>query len=186
MTKTIIHDKQMLILVLVVAFYVGASITGVFFDFDAEAKKTQGPIFLVGGENIIKMNKGTATCTNQGESCEVKKVMAKFRLLTTEVDENGNASGVASGEIRILPDIDEQRLTLTNDGSFSYANDANNRIITMSGIFIDPNNNIYEYDAVGNIAEPTNNKANIDLIMQLVGDNGIVIDVSSAGTVRVS
>ncbi len=53
MTKTIIHDKQMLFLVLVVAFFVGASITGVFFDFDAEAKKTQFTTPQVGGEILI-------------------------------------------------------------------------------------------------------------------------------------
>ncbi len=38
MVKTIIQDKQMLFLVLVVAFFVGGAITGVFSDFEAEAK----------------------------------------------------------------------------------------------------------------------------------------------------
>jgi len=160
----------------------GVLVIGLSFD-DAEAKKTQGPIFKVGGENIIKMKKGTATCTNQEESCEVKKVKARFHLLTTGDDENGNASGIARGEIRILPDIDEQRLTLITVGVHSFTYDANGRIIIMSGIFIDQNNNSYEYDAVGNIAEPKNSKAKIDFTMQLVGDNGIVIDITGAGLI---
>jgi len=38
MVKTIIQDKHMLFLVLVVAFFVGGAITGVFSDYEAEAK----------------------------------------------------------------------------------------------------------------------------------------------------
>lgn len=38
MIKTIIQDKAMLFLVLVVAFFVGGAITGVFSDYEAEAK----------------------------------------------------------------------------------------------------------------------------------------------------
>ena len=159
----------------------GVLAVGLSFD-DAEAKKTLGPIFKVGGENIIKMKKGTATCTNQEESCEVKKVKAKFRLLTTQANDD-TATGIARGEIRILPDIDEQRLILITVGVHSFTYDANGRIIIMSGIFIDQNNITYEYDAVGNIAEPKNSKAKIDFTMQLVGDNGIVIDVTGAGLI---
>ena len=159
----------------------GVLAVGLSFD-DAEAKKTQGPIFKVGGENIIKMNKGTATCTNQGESCEVKKVKAKFHLLTTEANDD-TATGVARGEIRILPDIDEQRLTLTNGGALSYEYDILGRILTMQGTFNDENNNIYEYDAVGNIVESKNSKIRIDLTMHLVGDNGIVIDATGFGII---
>ena len=39
MVKTIIQDKQMLFLVLFAAFFVGTAITGVFSDYEAEAKK---------------------------------------------------------------------------------------------------------------------------------------------------
>ena len=38
MVKTIMQDKTMLFLVLVVAFFVGGAITGVFSDYEAEAK----------------------------------------------------------------------------------------------------------------------------------------------------
>jgi len=38
MVKTIMQDKMMLFLVLVVAFFVGGAITGVFSDYEAEAK----------------------------------------------------------------------------------------------------------------------------------------------------
>ena len=38
MVKTIIQDQTMLYLVLVVAFFVGGSITGIFSDYEAEAK----------------------------------------------------------------------------------------------------------------------------------------------------
>lgn len=38
MVKTIIQDQTMLFLVLVVAFFVGGSITGIFSDYEADAK----------------------------------------------------------------------------------------------------------------------------------------------------
>ena len=40
MAKTIFQDKTMLFLVLVVAFFVGGAITGVFSDYEVEAKTT--------------------------------------------------------------------------------------------------------------------------------------------------
>ena len=156
----------------------GVFAVGLSFD-DAEAKKTQD-LFQVGDENIIKIKKGTGTCVNQEELCEVDKVKARFHLLTTEADED-ESRGIARGEIRILPDIDEQRLTLRNQGSLSYTYDTSDRILIMSGTFIDQNNIIYDYDAAGNIVESKNGKVKIDLTIQLVGDNGIVIDVTGAG-----
>ena len=164
----------------------GVFAVGLSFD-NAEAKKTQGPIFQVGEENTIKTKKGTATCTNPEESCEVKKVKARFRLLTTEANEN-TATDVAQGEIILTGNIVSDPgtgITLRNQGPLSYEYDVLNRILIMSGNFIDQNNNIYDYDAVGNIAEPKNSKAKIDLTMQLVGDNGIVIDATSAGIVTI-
>ena len=161
----------------------GVFAVGLSFD-DAEAKKSEGPIFKVGGENIIKINKGTATCTNQEEPCEVKTLKTKFRLLTTEANDD-TATGVARGEIRIVAvDVNPMGKILRNQGPLSYTYDNNNRILIMSGTFIDQNNITYEYDAVGNIAEPKNSKAKIDLSIQLVGDNGIIIDATGAGFIE--
>ena len=60
MIKTIIHDKQILFLALVVAFFVGASITGVFFDYDAEAKKDDNN----GNNGCENGNPNAKTCEN--------------------------------------------------------------------------------------------------------------------------
>jgi len=43
MTKIVIQDKTMLFLLLFVAFFVGAAITAVFSDYEAEAKKPKIP-----------------------------------------------------------------------------------------------------------------------------------------------
>ena len=98
MTKTIIHDKQMLFLALVVAFFVGASITGIFFDFDAEAKKTQFTTPQVGDEIGIKA-KGTGICTSD-EGSDTVKANVRFLLQVTESD-GDNSSGVGETKINL-------------------------------------------------------------------------------------
>jgi len=44
MKKLVIQDKTMVILLLFVAFFVGAAITAVFVDYEAEAKKPKLPV----------------------------------------------------------------------------------------------------------------------------------------------
>ena len=83
MTKTIIHDKQILFLALVVAFFVGASITGVFFDYDAEAKKDNNN----GNNGCEKTNPNSKACENNPnttltcESCNVQVMSFKEIVL---------------------------------------------------------------------------------------------------------
>ena len=44
MTKIVIQDKTTLFLLLFVAFFLGAAITAVFTDYEAEAKKPKLPV----------------------------------------------------------------------------------------------------------------------------------------------
>ncbi len=44
MTKIVIQDKTTLFLLLFVAFFLGAAITAVFSDYEAEAKKPKLPV----------------------------------------------------------------------------------------------------------------------------------------------
>ena len=159
----------------------GVFAVGLSFN-DAQAKKPQ-EIFQVGEESTIQINKGTGICTSQEESCEVDKVKARFHLLTTEADED-ESRGIAQGEIILAGNITSEPvtgITLRNMGPLSYHYDAFGRVLTMTGNFMDQNNNIYDYDAHGNLLTGKNDKAKINLSIQLVGDNGIVIDVTGAG-----
>lgn len=133
----------------------------------------------IGDKTIIKIKKSLTTCTTQeGESCGIGKMQAKFRLLTTDDDEF--SIGIAQGQMSIifksvkgitciLPDIDEQRcvVKLRNNDPLSFTYDKTNQLLEISGKFIDQNNNIYEFDAVGNITDSQNGKTTIDLNIKL-------------------
>ena len=121
MIKTIIHDKQILFLALVVAFFVGASITGVFFDFDAEAKKTSDPI-EVGDEIGIKA-KGTGTCTSD-EGSGTAKANVRFLLQVTEVNVD-DSRGVAKETLNLQTKCEGAPKAFVNDSPLSFSYDAN-------------------------------------------------------------
>jgi len=137
-----------------------------------------------GDRSIIKV-KGLATCDDSGEDCGQGQANGKFRLLAT--DEEGTLTkGVAKGTLCILPDIDEQRciFQMKNIGPIGYQYDSLERIIAMRGSFVDQNTGVlYDYDAVGNIADFNKKKGDIDLSMKFEGTTGIVIDVTGAGIV---
>jgi len=93
-TKTIIHDKQMLFLALVVAFFVGASITGVFFDFDAEAKPKEDlpPVFEPINEILIEILQEVRESND-----DLDAVTAQHVILRAEISViDGKADGIKS------------------------------------------------------------------------------------------
>jgi len=130
----------------------------------AMASNAEG-VFIEIYEGItIKTNTGTAICTTpEGESCGVGTAKARFQQLVTNVNENGDATGIARGEIRIIPDNAEQ-ISLENVGPITFQYDGLNRVLKMVGEFEDTDGVRYEYDSLGNIIDQKDNKAKIDFI----------------------
>ena len=177
MTKTIIHDKQILFLALVVAFFVGASITGVFFDYDAEAKKDKGIGTIEVGDELILKGKGTGTCTSGGDS-GTAKANVRFLLTVTEVD-GDNFSGVAKAQIKLQTKCDGAPKKLVNNGPVAHTYDGSSGSLIIAGDLVDELGNTYSLDVIGQVNE--GKKTTIDMIVEIAGSTDLVIDVTGAG-----
>jgi len=155
----------------------------------SENPALQSKVFIfVGMVESIITKWGPATCMTEeegeGVSCGVGQAKAKFRLLVTEFSEEGTAIGDAQGKIKLagIKVSNPGDTTLTNIGLLSFEYDAGNKILFMSGNFIDKKGKLYEFDATGDVGEfEKKKKVPIDLTVQLVRENGIVIDFTSAG-----
>jgi len=178
-TNTIFHDKSMLFLVLIVAFFVGASITDVFFDYDAEAKKTQFTTPKVGDEIGIKA-KGTGICTSGGDS-GTAKANVRFLLLVQEAD-GDISNGVAKTKMKLNATCEGAPRELVTDGSLAFTLDNDNGILTMSGDLKARDGTTHSLEAIGVISEGKNGKAKIDLRINLVAENGDVITMPMKGS----
>jgi len=167
----------MLFLALVVAFFVGASITGVFFDFDAEAKKTQFTTPQVGDEIGIKA-KGTGICENGGTA----KANVRFLLQVTESD-GDNSSGVVKAKINLQTKCEGAPKAFVNDGPLSFSYDANSNVLDISGVLIDKDGITYSIDGVGQINE--GKKTTIDMHLEIVSDPGVgvTLQLPISGTI---
>ncbi len=137
----------------------------------------------------IIMQTGIAVCTDQGESCGEGKLHGKFRLTSTGIQGNvvtGNAQGVIQGSgwgWLVSETFSSTKTELRNDGPLSYDYHTGTRILTMTGNLVDENGLGYSFDAIGDISAPKNDKAKIDFTIQLVNENGIVIDATGAGII---
>jgi len=137
----------------------------------------------------ITMQTGIAVCTDQGEPCGEGKLRGKFHLISTGIQGNvvtGNAQGVIQGSgwgWLVSESSSSTKTELRNDGLLSYDYHTGTRILTMTGNLVDENDLGYSFDAIGNISALKNDKAKIDFTIQLVDENGIVIDVTGAGIV---
>jgi hypothetical protein len=177
-TKTIIHDKQILFLVLVVAFFVGASITDVFFDYDAEAKKTPEPIEV--GDEIPLKGKGTGTCTS-GDNSGTAKANVRFLLKVDEVDDD-NISGVAKAQMKFQSDCEGVPKELVSNGPLAFTLSICQRIITMSGDLEARDSTKYTFDAIGQVNEGKKTTIDMSFVVHEI-PTGITLEIPIRGFV---
>lgn len=142
-----------------------------------------------GSSSRITMQTGIAVCTDQGDPCGEGKLRGKFRLISTGIQDNvvtGNAQGVIQGSgwgWLVSESSSSTKAELRNDGPLLYDYHTGTRILTMTGNLVDENDLGYSFDAIGNISASKNDKAKIDFTIQLVNENGIVIDATGAGII---
>ena len=170
----------MLFLVLIVAFFVGASITGVFFDYDAEAKKTQFTTPKVGDEIGIKA-KGTGVCISD-EIADTAKTNVRFLLQVTEVNVD-DYSGVAKAKINLQTKCEGAPKTFVNDGSLSFSYDDNSNLLVISGVLIDKDGITYSIDGVGQINEGKKTTIDMDLAIESDPVVGVILQLPILGTI---
>jgi len=170
----------MLFLVLIVAFFVGASITGVFFDYDAEAKKTQFTTPKVGDEIGIKA-KGTGICTSS-ENSDTAKTNVRFLLQVTEAD-GDISNGVGKTKINLQTKCEGAPKAFENDGPLSFSYDANSNVLVISGVLIDKEGITYSIDGIGQINE--GKKTTIDMHLAIESDPGVgvILQLPILGTI---
>ena len=164
----------MLFLALVVAFFVGASITDVFFDYDVEAKKTPEPIEV--GDEITLKGKGGGTCSD-GDNSGTAKANIRFLLKVDEVD-GDNFSGVAKAKINLQTKCDDSPKELVSNGPLAFTLSIDNGILTMSGNIIARDGTTYSLDAVGEVKE--GKKTTIDTVLNIGGQEGEEFQLESS------
>ena len=179
MTKTIIHDKQILFLVLVVAFFVGASITDVFFDYDAEAKKTPEPIEV--GDEIPLKGKGTGTCTS-GDNSGTAKANVRFLLKILEPDDPQNFNGVAKAQMKFQSDCEGVPKELVSNGPLAFTLSICQGIITMSGDLEARDGTKYTFDAIGQVNEGKKTTIDMSFVVHEI-PTGITLEIPIRGFV---
>ena len=181
MTKTIIHDKQILFLALVVAFFVGASITGVFFDYDAEAKKDKGIGTIEVGDEITLKGKGGGTCSD-GDTSGTAKANVRFLLLVQEAD--GDIShGVAKAKIKLQTKCEGAPKGFVSDGPLLFSYDANSNLLVISGVLIDRDAITYSIDGVGQVNEGKKTTVDMELAIESDPGVGVIIQLSISGPI---
>ena len=161
------------ILILTSILILGVLAVGLSFD-NAEAKKVDILDPPQVGDEVEIKGKGTGTCTSDDDTVTAK-ANARFLLLVTET--NGeDFSGSGKVKIQLITKCDGAPKKLVNNGPVAHAYDGSSGILSIAGDLVDDLGNTYSLDAIGQVNE--GKKTTIDLIMQLVGDNGIVIDVT--------
>ena len=104
------------------------------------------------------------------------QIKFKLQLLVTEIFENGNASGVVQGEIRIIPDISERKLILTDVTPLGFTYIPNG--VHITGTMVEQFGTEYEYNYVGNIVEFKNDKAKTQSTITLTGIVDPLMDIA--------
>ena len=143
----------------------------------------------IGDSATIKTQNGKAQCIQDAISCGEGKLRAKLSLITTNTEDGistGNAQGVIQGSgwgWLVSEKGDTKNIELQNNGPLSFVYDSLNRELKMSGTFVDTDNNVYQYDALGVIADTEKNHTSINLTINLISPDGKTIQIPVKGGV---
>lgn len=144
-------------------------------------------VFDEPGTYAIKTNEGIATCTtNEGDSCGLGSIEARFRQLVTDV-EGDSSSGVAQGQIRIsVTSVGNpgDAIIFENKGPLSFQYDAANRLVEMMGE-VESESETWGFSYLGMVSEFKNEKAKIEFIeLSITNPAGVLFTVEDLkGTV---